>query len=130
MLDRFNSVVGELARPETTIVLLTTEFSFAPEPKRAPSDWPEVVWWRSVEVEDSFWHVYAAEVKWQAQRFDDVVRRVAADATGNVMMCHPACEWVVHPYDGGTDVILASTESRNLLRERFIGWLSSRSDGL
>lgn len=130
LLDRHNAVVGSLARPRDSIVLLTTEFSDAPTPLRVPVDWPGSAWWRSTDGDSSFWHIYAVEVVWEPGLFDGLVRRVADDATGNVMVCHPECDWLVHPYDGGMDVILGSTTLRDRLSRQFEDWLSDRADGL
>ncbi len=38
-------------------------------------------------------------------------------------------KFVFHPYDGGADVILPSTEGRDTLRDAHASWLSKRSDG-
>jgi hypothetical protein len=130
LLDRHTAVVEALARPDEDVVLLTTEFSDLSTPSRIPADWPDSTWWRSLSVDGSFWHVYAANVRWKPHLFDGLIRRVADDVTGNVMICHSASEWLIHPYDGGMDVILGWTASRNRLRERFKDWLSLRTDGL
>jgi hypothetical protein len=130
LLDRHNSVMAALARVGENVVLLTTEFSDSPMPARAPSDSPGATWWRTVKVDDAFWHIYRAVVVWEPHRFDPLIRLVAQDVTANVMICDPECEWLLHPYDGGMDVILGSSESRDILRERFKPWLSPHADGL
>jgi hypothetical protein len=40
------------------------------------------------------------------------------------------CRWLLHPYDGGMDVIAESPAARNRLRSRHKAWLSHRADGL
>jgi hypothetical protein len=35
-----------------------------------------------------------------------------------------------HPYDGGADVILATPEERDQVRDRHAAWLSSHPTGL
>jgi hypothetical protein len=40
------------------------------------------------------------------------------------------CRWLLHPYDGGMDVILESKDARDLLKARHPEWLSARQDGL
>lgn len=130
LLHRFNAIVNEVAQPGEGVVLLVTEFSDAPVPAKAPPDWPGSAWWRTAEVDGGFWHVYGARVASDVQRFGRLLRRVADCVTGNVMICHSECDWVVHPYDGGVDAILRLSASRDRLRERFKDWLSPRDDGL
>jgi hypothetical protein len=131
VLDRHNAVLGALTPVRATVIILTTEFSVLRVPASPPDDWPSGAWWRTVAYDDdSFWHVYAAEVAWVPGVFDGLIRRVASDVTGNVMVCDPRCTWVVHPYDGGMDVLTASPGVRDDLRARFRSWLSGRPDGL
>ncbi|WP_443333951.1 DUF3885 domain-containing protein [Streptomyces sp. CB02056] len=42
----------------------------------------------------------------------------------------PGLRRLYHPYDGGADVYLASTEERDRLKERHAGWLSGHPNGL
>jgi hypothetical protein len=48
----------------------------------------------------------------------------------NVLVVATDCRWVLHPYDGGMDVILESPGARDALRARFRDWLSKHSEGL
>ena len=48
----------------------------------------------------------------------------------NVLVADPDRRWVLHPYDGGMDVIAESPEARGLLRARYAAWLSAFADGL
>lgn len=130
VLDRHNAVITALTPAGAPLVVLTTVFSDVSAPSEPPrDDWPASTWWRAVQVDDAFWHVYAAQTRWEPHRFDTLLRRVADDSTGNVMICPPGCDWLIHPYDGGMDVFLDSAKSRDGLRERFRDWLSPRADG-
>ncbi len=46
------------------------------------------------------------------------------------MWVHSSTGEVFAPYDGGVDVVFSSVERRDLHRQRFSAWLSSRPDGL
>jgi hypothetical protein len=142
VLARHNAILGELASSGAQVVLVTTGYSSSPVPSRS---YPEVVAfdpgaspWRTVamhRVEEDFdkpryWHLFASAWEWRPGAFDPLVRLVADDVVANVLVVAPDCRWVLHPYDGGMDVIAESPESRRLLRAKYAAWLSARADGL
>jgi hypothetical protein len=140
VLARHNAVMGELARPGEQVVLVTTGYSGSPVPSRyypelAAFD-PGAAPWRTVDrVEEAFdelnyWHLFASARTWRPGEFDSLVRLVADDKVANVLVVAPDCRWVLHPYDGGMDVIAESPEHRGLLRAKYAVWLSARADGL
>ena len=141
VLERHNCILGELLGPERRVVLLTTGYSETPDavppyPELRTLD-PDAKPWRSVPMHDlegsadpCFWHVFASEWEWQPGLFDPIVRPVADDVVRNVMVVAPDCRWLLHPYDGGMDVILDSPADRGRFRSSHRDWLSSRPDGL
>jgi hypothetical protein len=142
VLERHNRILRELAGPESTVILLTTGYSetadaVPPRPELGTLD-PDAKPWRAVPMHDlegdffasSYWHVFASVWEWRPGVLDPIVRLVADDAIANVMVVDPLCRWLLHPYDGGMDVILESTAVRDRLRSSYAGWLSPRSDGL
>ncbi len=80
--------------------------------------------------EPSYWHMFASVWNWRPGAFDALVRQVADDAVANVLVVALDCRWVLHPYDGGMDVIADSAEDRRSLRDKHPFWLSARADGL
>jgi hypothetical protein len=142
MLARHNAILGELARPGAQVVLVTTGYSGSPVPSPSspvvPAFDPSAAPWRTIamhRVEEGFdepryWHLFASVREWQLGEFDPLVRLVADDAVANVLVVAPDCRWVLHPYDGGMDVIAESHEARRLLRGKYAAWLSARADGL
>lgn len=142
VLARHNAILRELARPGSPVVLLTTGYSEIPEPSRSDAAVvafdPSAVPWRTIAMhrvdeafaEPSFWHLFGSVWEWHPGAFDPLIRIVADDAVANILLVSPDCQWVLHLYDGGMDVIAESSESRRLLRERHAAWLSARADGL
>lgn len=139
LLDRHNVVVGELAQPRQNLLLLTTTFSETSAPTTAPAECPSASFWRTVSMHEvepevfdfpAFWHVYVSQVGWWPGVFDPVIRLAADDVLADVLICDADCRWIVHPYDGGMDVIASSTPARDRLRAKFGAWLSARPDGL
>lgn len=143
LLERHNCILGELASDGDDVVLLTAGYSGTAEPVRsehgpelAVLD-PTATAWRSVAVhkienddEPNFIHVFASRRRWRPGEFDRLVRLVANDVLGNVMIVALDCKWLLHPYDGGMDVILESDLARDQLKARYSEWQSHRADGL
>ena len=120
---------------------MTTGYSFSRKPERdrelSELD-PEGVFWKSIEMQDSsgesedYWHLFVSCGKWQVGVFDSILRRVADDRISNVFMTgvREGAPWLFHPYDGGADVVLPNTSSRDELEQRYRDWLSSHPEGL
>lgn len=133
VLARHNIILGELTDPEHDVVLVTTEYSESPSPIN-----PNASLWRTIpmhEAEDEFdepnyWHLYTSIRVWRPGEFDPLVRLIAADAMADVLIVAPDCRWVLHPYDGGMDVLSESPQACRTLRERHLAWLSAREDGM
>ena len=141
VLTRHNTILRELAGPGSKVVLLTTGYSESPEPSGRP---PELVDldgdatpWRTLamhaingEDDPCYWHVYAGVREWRRGGLDTIFRLVADDVISNVMIVSPRCRWLLHPYDGGMDVIAGSPGACRRLKRKYAPWMSSRPDGL
>jgi hypothetical protein len=142
VLERHNHVLGELVESQRNIILLTTGYSETTEPIRdepeLQSQDPNAKPWRSIPMHElnsefadpTFWHVFASEREWRSGLLDHVVRLVADGVLANVMIVDPECRWLLHPYDGGMDVIAETPAARNRLRSSCSDWLSPDPDGL
>ncbi len=140
--QRHSCILSELCGTERSVVLLTTGYSETPQPVRTYPELdtfdPNAIPWRSVAMhraseeftDPSYWHLFASEWEWRAGLFDPLIRLVADDAVANVMIVHPDCRWLLHPYDGGMDVIAESSAKRDQLRAAHRDWLSSLESGL
>lgn len=141
VLHRHNTILGDLLGEDCEVVLLTTAATFdlgnAPrEPDFLEFD-PHAVPWRTVPMHTcddfdalTYWYISASLWTWETGMFDPVVRLSAGWETVNVMMADPYCRWMLHPYDGGMDVILATSAERDCLKSAFPDWLSAREDGM
>ena len=142
VLARHNRILGELTAPGREVVLLSTGYSDSPAPVRLQPELqaldPHALPWWSVPMHKSdegytdptYWHVFASVWEWQPGLLDPVVRLVADDALANIMVVAPDCRWLLHPYDGGMDVVTESSAVRDCLKSSYAGWLSAREDGL
>ncbi len=98
------------------------------EPKISPY-WQSVL--RESDGDDESWvHLWAGEIAWNPGCLDALLRLVADERAGDVLIAPRDFAWLYHPYDGGGDVVATSTAQRDALRERYAEWLSARPDGL
>jgi hypothetical protein len=142
VLARFNSLLGALVAVQGScrVTLLTTAGSLEststqpPEKLRALD--AEAKHWRSVVLEEaqeglprSYWNVFASTWAWSPGVFNSVVRQAAMWEIVNVMMVPPDLTWMIHPYDGGVDVITRTPEECGILRAKYRAWLSTHPSG-
>jgi hypothetical protein len=142
LFQRHSCILSELLGTERRVVLLTTGYSETPEPVRTYTQLDafdsNATPWQTVALHvlerdfsnPNYWHVFASEWEWRAGLFDPLIRLVADDAVANVMIVHPTCRWLLHPYDGGMDVIAESPAERDRLRAAHEDWLSEHASGM
>lgn len=96
---------------------------------------PGARYWTSV-LEDPdpdalwYWHLYVSEIPWERGCLDELLHAAADEVTVGLLIADTALQRLHHPYDGGADVILATTDERDRLRSRHAEWLSSEPSGL
>ena len=143
LLERHNAILSVLADTTRCVVLLKTGYSETPQPVRSYAELdsldPKAALWRTIPMhavspdffsDPAYWHIYASEWQWHPGMFDPIIRLVASDTVANVLIVEPDCRWVLHPYDGGMDVIAETPADRGRLRAAHKDWLSARADGL
>lgn len=138
VLERYNSILAALAEDQESLLLLSAGYSETATPVRedpflAEFD-PEAIHWWSIAPEEggdsTYTHIFVSEWVWERNIFDPLLRLVADWTVANIQIMSVSKQWLVHPYDGGTDVILPSATERDQLRQKFCPWLSEREDGL
>ena len=141
VLERHNCILGELTGTERRTILLTAGYSedlvAVRNPGFAVLD-PSAKQWRSVVTREfdgsssapGYWHVFASVWDWRPKAFDPIVRLIADCTVANVMIVAPDCRWLLHPYDGGMDVIAESPSSRDRLKAAHKEWLSVYDNGM
>lgn len=70
-----------------------------------------------------------APVIWRPGAFDELLGAVADDRCRALWIQRTTAE-VFAPYDGGADLVLATPERRDELRDALADWVSPRADGL
>jgi hypothetical protein len=133
VLERYNTVLDELFAGEDVYVITPVWTAEA----ELPSFRPGAGYWRTLLVADdpdpefrTYWHLTAVRRPWRRGCVDELLRDVADDAVAGVLITDTGMRRVHHPYDGGADVFLESSEERDGMRDRHAGWLSRHASGL
>jgi hypothetical protein len=73
--------------------------------------------------------LFGGATEWRAGAFNAFIGAVADDRVAGLLVSL-ATGAVYAPYDGGADLFFPTSWERDLARERYANWLSSREDGL
>jgi hypothetical protein len=141
VIYRHNFVMGALTGAARSVILLATAYSQSPVPDHLQPElrtlMPTAMPWRSVPMHElegaekpNFWHFYARECEWHPGLFDPIIRLVADDVVRNIIIADRDCRWLLHPYDGGMDVLAELSSARDRVKSLHADWLSARADGL
>jgi hypothetical protein len=73
-------------------------------------------------------NVYVITPLWTTEA--ELLRDIADDKVAGVLITDTRMQRIHHPYDGGPDVFLATSEERDRMRDRHADWLSRHPSGL
>jgi hypothetical protein len=145
IMRRYLAVLAELlsyqgADQGRELVIVTASWSGGPSPApRAAAlagALPSATYWTSVLTDDSVpgeetWtHLWVSATRLHSGELPGLLRLVADDATGDVIITTAEMGWLYAPYDGGADVIATSPGHRDQLRRAHEDWLSAHPAGL
>jgi hypothetical protein len=133
ILGRYHALLAELGLGDRCFV--TAAFYPYPDlsgPLERSAILPRSRFWRMAlqDPDGTQAHVFATEVAHPSEELDAVIRLVVDEELTGTLILPPDASWLVHAYDGGADVVSASTERRDELRERFIEWVPDNVLGL
>lgn len=133
VLDRYNTVLDELFAGADVYVIIPV-WTAGPE---VPPSRPGADYWCGLLAEDdpdpdfrTYSHLFVERRLWQRGCIDELLRDVADDKVGGVMITDIGMRRIYHPYDGGADVFGATSRERDSIRDRHVDWLSSHPSGL
>ncbi|MGN6723612.1 MAG: DUF3885 domain-containing protein [Marmoricola sp.] len=137
ILRRHLTVLRELAGLEDAelTVALTNWSDDANERPGPPYVGLVSEYWTSVAVDpedpESAWaHLYLSSAALPGDGLRRLLLLVADDELGNVMIFDASLDWIYHPYDGGSDVLLQTSTERDRLKAAHRDWLSIDPSGL
>lgn len=138
ILTRYNKIIKEHFGLNTQLYVVIPEYSgtkipFKPEEKLRKM-FRNAEYWQTVDRcqeygEEFYWHFYVASLNYSGYELNAFLRLIANDEVANCFVVAENSRTLFHPYDGGSDSILASTEERNKLKEKFSHWLSNHPEG-
>ncbi|MGW3074922.1 DUF3885 domain-containing protein [Kitasatospora sp. NPDC001132] len=132
VLERHNTVLDELFAG-SEVYVLTPRWSgrtSVPRMRRDAKHWR--TWLQADDPAPEFrtyCHVFVERRRWRRGELDRLLRRVADEREGGVIVTDTGMRRLYHPYDGGADVYLTTAEERDRLKERHADWLSRHPGG-
>ncbi len=130
VLERHNTVLGELLTVGDETLVIVCEISPAPSPAEPDIDFWTAVPWHYSDPDLLFAHLYVTTEQWEPGELDELLRLTASDQVVGVIVAPLDLGWLYHPYAGGADVILSTVEARDVLAAKHSGWLSPHPSGL
>lgn len=138
VLSRYHRLIDSVLHDPATITVVIGRFVDEETTVELPSEPPGLVPWRTVVADhgphfpDETIRVLLAvtHMDRRAPALDELLRAVAEWREVNVMLLAPPVPTLLHPYDGGTDVITESSFERDALRAEFQSLLSPYAHGL
>ncbi|CAN5411063.1 hypothetical protein BH09BAC1_BH09BAC1_17540 [soil metagenome] len=144
LLHRQNTILTDLIGSVSPVLLVTGEFKMGDFPDMPPTLMAESLKPFSFTMAEapidlhSFspgqydkGHTYTpmfTEQIWQGHKFDEVLKDIAKwKLAAFFVSIQNKC--IVSPYDGGVDIILKDSETRDFYKAKYAEWLSSREDG-
>lgn len=134
IVRRHRTVLAELpgdGAPEHLVVIAedwgSQDLAAGSSKKHVPGAWP----WQRVEADDldlGFAYLWVRTGLTDSQL--DALLTAAADDQAHVILADPDLTWLFCPYDGGADVFLPDTPTRDAIRDRHTDWLSAHPSGL
>ncbi|WNO10068.1 hypothetical protein [Teredinibacter sp. KSP-S5-2] len=138
ILRRHNLILQEIVGDKEDLYVILPEYSESGVPTKPEENLTNLVpiseYWCSIqpfkdEDYDVFWHLHASKIVFTGSELNDLFRLVANDEVRNIMIVCSSTKVVFHPYDGGADVVLASTKERDELKKKHCDWLSTHPEG-
>ncbi|GAA2129605.1 hypothetical protein GCM10009760_01020 [Kitasatospora kazusensis] len=138
LLGRQHTVLSDLDAPSWLLVI-TCAWDESPSPVGRKPDLEAMVpatYWCAVVADESaaagdriYSHLYVSVLPNTSDALDPLLRAVADWRTADVILAPATLDWLVHPYDGGIDVIAPSTAERETLKAKHRDWLSLHPSG-
>jgi hypothetical protein len=145
LLSRQNSIIADLLGNNAQVYIITGDYDY--ENNSDVSDLlnsdqlPEGLTFTSLNAIDmnklnaeeydkgTIYRPIIAEEIWKPNKFDELLQDIANDNfRAFFLSTKQAC--LIAPYDGGIDIILKDSATKESFKTKYNNWLSSREDGL
>jgi hypothetical protein len=136
VFKRHNTVLAEINTSGNELLVVLPEYVETETPGKPTEELVDIVpkseYWRTLDQRQdcgAYWHLHVAKIKSGSEELNKIFRLVANDEVGNILIISLDNNVVFHPYDGGADIILATKEKRDELRDKHKDWLSNHPEG-
>lgn len=139
ILDRQNTVISDLLGESAEIFVVTGRYGHEERIEQYSTIYSYALkYFHTVNLHDSLpqyfdenelYSVFVGKSTWNKQQHDTLLRTIA-DWEETAFWVSFENNVIISPYDGGMDIILKDTETRDLYKLKYQNWLSSREDGL
>jgi len=143
LLTRQNSIITDILGEDSKIILVTGEYHDDESPELHPiGEVNSIKEFKFINLDVIDLHkllpneydpgriyrpMFHAD-EWQKGKYDNVLRDIANDEV-RVSFVSVDSDTIVAPYDGGVDLILKDSQTRDSYKIKYRAWLSSREDG-
>lgn len=126
LLHRHNTLIDHLI-PQGTLIQIVINW-MEPECHLFQSYDPAPLGIIQEAPEEAAYESYLLETTWENDPRNPILMMIAGEQLSGVTIITP--DVLIHPYDGGVDVIAKDSHTCWELKRTFKDWLSSRPDGL
>lgn len=144
ILERYNTVISDVLSAGSKVILLvglfslelddndfssfinTSEFKFIDKIKL--SDLNLESHKNEETFENEFYNIFIKEEVWVNNGFNEFLLSLAKGERRMAIVDFNKC-LIVHPYEGGIDLIYPTTEIKEAYKMKYSEWLSKREDG-
>lgn len=143
LLERQNEIITDLFGNGSQVILVTGEYNLN-EKDEPVTEEKEALRGYDLSVLDSinlcevdsgiyeegqFYQPAIAEISWEPNQHDKLLVSIANDSLRAFFVSFSQ-NIIVAPYDGGIDIVLKNSETKDVFKDKYRKWLSPREDGL
>lgn len=139
VIKRYEAVLSDLMmhNVDTFYYVVLTEWN---NKDTAPDISPEqfglkvesYFFWKSIDTDEvetipqnkMYAHKFVAKVSMGIENIHKLLTLVTEDDVAGIIIAPSNLEWLMHPYDGGADIIVSQTQEKQRLEQNFKNWLS------
>ena len=139
ILRRYRKLLIETCGADETLYVVIPEYSESKLPGKPEAEaaklFKDTQYWISApqheegDEDEFYWHLHADISSISNPSLEELFRLVADEVIGNVLLIDINNNVVMHPYDGGIDVIMANSMLRDDMKSKYKKWLSTHPEG-
>jgi hypothetical protein len=144
LLQRQNTIMTDILGNDSKILIITGDYHFEGHTELHPVDDVDSIkefsfnkldnvdlhkLWPDEYNDGQVFRPIFCDSTWAPHKFDNVLRDIAQDSV-RAFFVSVDSDTLIIPYDGGVDLILKDSATRDKYKTKYTDWLSKRDDGL